>query len=216
MLNNLFLPLWEVSINPASDPILDNFLGKHMSGFDCVDNEANPDPPFDDTPPSEWKVKENPPYSYWMYYLWANITVLNMYRAQHHRSTFDYRPHCGEAGATEHLGSCFLLANAINHGINANKNPAVPATLTHYLTSHVLHNNSHHQLLHQHHAHPPTMYYPVGQGLGTRIGQCTVSLLLCSKRQVIQTAADTVDSHNWPYPRCRNHLNHHTHTTHAR
>eukprot|EP00667_Euglena_gracilis_P000451 EG_transcript_451 len=125
LLENIFMPLWEVSIDPRIDPILDNFLAHHMSGFDCVDNEATPDMPFPEAPPSEWVQEVNPPYGFWMYYLWANITVLNMFRSTHGRSTFSFRPHCGEAGAVDHLASCFLLANAINHGINAIKNPAV-------------------------------------------------------------------------------------------
>ena len=43
-------------------------------------------------------------------------------------STFDFRPHCGEAGSTDHLAACYLTADAINHGITLRKSPPL-----HYL-----------------------------------------------------------------------------------
>lgn len=30
--------------------------------------------------PDEWTDNENPPYSYYLYYMFANITVLNHFR----------------------------------------------------------------------------------------------------------------------------------------
>lgn len=38
-------------------------------------------------------------------------------------NTFEYRPHCGEAGDVEHLAACFLLADQINHGLLLRKVP---------------------------------------------------------------------------------------------
>ena len=38
-------------------------------------------------------------------------------------STFEFRPHCGEAGAPEHLVAAYLLADKINHGIVLRKIP---------------------------------------------------------------------------------------------
>ena len=35
------------------------------------------------------------------------------------------RPHCGEAGDTDHLTSAFLLAHSISHGILLRKVPAL-------------------------------------------------------------------------------------------
>jgi len=32
-------------------------------------------------------------------------------------NTFQFRPHCGEAGDVDHLISTFLLAHQINHGM---------------------------------------------------------------------------------------------------
>eukprot|EP00906_Rhabdomonas_costata_P018325 RCo026762 len=126
LLENFFLPLWEVSMDPNSNPILEHFLSRHMSGFDCVDNESNIDPPFPlNTPPHEWTSEEGPPYNYWMYYLWANLVPLNMFRARCGRTTFSFRPHCGESGSMNHLLPAFLFCDGIAHGINMRHNPSV-------------------------------------------------------------------------------------------
>ncbi|CAM9554260.1 unnamed protein product [Phaeothamnion confervicola] len=63
--------------------------------------------------------------SYWTYYLAANIHSLNRLRHAKGLNTFEYRPHCGEAGDLDHLASCFLLADKINHGIMLRKSPAL-------------------------------------------------------------------------------------------
>lgn len=39
--------------------------------------------------------------------------------------TFVFRPHCGEAGDTDHLTSAFLTAHSISHGILLRKVPAL-------------------------------------------------------------------------------------------
>jgi len=39
--------------------------------------------------------------------------------------TFVFRPHCGEAGDTDHLTSAFLAAHSISHGILLRKVPAL-------------------------------------------------------------------------------------------
>ncbi len=36
-------------------------------------------------------------------------------------STFQFRPHCGEAGSITHLVSAFLTADNISHGLNLKK-----------------------------------------------------------------------------------------------
>jgi AMP deaminase len=53
-----------------------------MSGFDSVDNEDFPERQLTlDLPcPEQWNTDENPPYSYYLYYMWANIITLNQYR----------------------------------------------------------------------------------------------------------------------------------------
>ena len=56
-----------------------------MTGFDSVDDESKPENSmFDiDVPtPDEWSWHENPPYAYYIYYTYANLTVLNQLRAE--------------------------------------------------------------------------------------------------------------------------------------
>ena len=52
-----------------------------------------------DTPPSEYTKKENPPYSYWCYHIYANLYALNRLRESRGLNTFLFKPHCGESGA---------------------------------------------------------------------------------------------------------------------
>lgn len=135
-LQNIFQPLWEASLHPSEHPTLHNFL-KHVSGFDSVDNEATIDIPFTPTSPWAWTSVENPPYNYYLYYLYANIRTLNEFRAARGFSTFSLRPHCGESGSDEHLYGAFLCANSICHGINLRNDP--PMQYLYYLAQIGLH-----------------------------------------------------------------------------
>ena len=92
---------------------------QYVIGFDSVDDESKPENAmFDiDVPvstsnhsnfpetkmivhplqtPDEWTDSENPPYSYYIYYMYANITMLNHLRHERGLNTFVFRPHCGE------------------------------------------------------------------------------------------------------------------------
>lgn len=54
-----------------------------MTGFDSVDDESkHSDHMFSDKSPSPdvWTSEQNPPYSYYLYYMYANIMVLNNLR----------------------------------------------------------------------------------------------------------------------------------------
>mmetsp|Transcript_14246 Transcript_14246/g.36439 ORF Transcript_14246/g.36439 Transcript_14246/m.36439 type:complete len:1280 (+) Transcript_14246:43-3882(+) len=120
VLSNIFEPLFRVTIDPSSNPTLHEFL-KEVSGFDSVDDESKLEVGLTETTwevdPTNWDRPENPPYSYYMYYMWANIQSLNLLRQQKGLNTFDMRPHCGESGDVDHLGSSFLVARGVNHGI---------------------------------------------------------------------------------------------------
>ncbi|KAH9601692.1 Adenosine/AMP deaminase domain [Trypanosoma melophagium] len=135
-LQNIFQPLWEASLHPSEHPLVHHFLN-HMSGFDSVDNEATLDLPFVPTSPWAWTSVENPPYNYYLYYLYANIRTLNEFRASRGFSTFALRPHCGESGSAEHLYGAFLCANSICHGINLRSDP--PMQYLYYLSQIGLH-----------------------------------------------------------------------------
>ena len=129
MMENIFKPLFDVSIDPQSDLPLHYFL-QTMVGFDSVDDESRPESGMISQEsrlpsPKDWTKAENPPYGYWMYYMYANICTLNKLRAARGLCTFQFRPHCGEAGDICHLVSSYLLAHQINHGILLRKNPGL-------------------------------------------------------------------------------------------
>jgi len=125
MLTNIFEPLFTVTLDPASNPELDNFLNV-ITGFDCVDDESKLERSTSALPiPSEWDLPENPPYSYWIYYIYANLYTLNALRRRLGLSEFLFRPHAGEAGDFNNLAATFLCANGINHGILLRKAPTL-------------------------------------------------------------------------------------------
>lgn len=125
LLTNIFLPLWQASIDPEKHPFLNYFLA-HVSGFDLVDNESERETDsLINTSPSQWTSVENPPFMYWLYYMWANITSLNRYRAARGLTTFSLRPHAGESGDPGHMAEAFLVADGVNHGINLKDTPVL-------------------------------------------------------------------------------------------
>ena len=133
MLCHIFEPLFAVTLDPSSDPALHAFLSL-VVGFDSVDDESKPEPRAGDdaTPPPEaWRGAAQPSYAYQSYYLAANLAVLNKLRASRGMTTFSYRPHCGEAGDTDHLAAAFLTAESVNHGINLRR--STPLQYLYYL-----------------------------------------------------------------------------------
>ncbi|CAH1112398.1 unnamed protein product [Psylliodes chrysocephalus] len=128
VIDNIFLPLFEVTANPSSHPELHNFL-QYVIGFDSVDDESKPErnPLFDkDTPtPEKWTDEENPNYAYYLYYMYANLTVLNHFRNDKGLHTFVLRPHCGEAGPVQHLVCGYMLSENISHGLLLRKVPVL-------------------------------------------------------------------------------------------
>ncbi|CAB4061385.1 AMPD [Lepeophtheirus salmonis] len=110
ILDNLFRPLFEVTKDPSSHPELHRFC-QHIIGFDSVDDESKPENPlFDrDVPtPDQWCDDENPPYAYYLYYMYANITILNHFR----------RP-------VQHLVAGFMMCESIAHGLLLRKVPVL-------------------------------------------------------------------------------------------
>ncbi|KAI4869297.1 AMP deaminase [Hypoxylon rubiginosum] len=124
VVKNVFQPLFEVTKNPDSHPKLHIFL-QRVIGFDSVDDESKVERRlYKKFPvPKEWDSKQNPPYSYWIYYLFANMTSLNFWRRQRGFNTFLLRPHCGEAGDSEHLAVALLCSHSISHGLLLRKVP---------------------------------------------------------------------------------------------
>lgn len=126
IVRNLFEPLFEVTKDPSSHPKLHAFL-QRVVGFDSVDDESKADRRYVKKfpAPSDWTAPNNPPYSYYIYYLFANIASLNNWRAKRGFNTFVLRPHSGEAGNPEHLISAFIAAEGISHGILLRKLPYI-------------------------------------------------------------------------------------------
>lgn len=93
-----------------------------------MDDESKPENPLFDqsvSPPADWTDDENPPYGYYMYYMYSNITVLNQFRKEQGLNTFVIRPHCGEAGPIQHLVTGFMLSENISHGLLLRKVPVL-------------------------------------------------------------------------------------------
>jgi AMP deaminase len=121
---NVFKPLFEVTKDPNSHPKLHIFL-QRVIGFDSVDDESKVERRlYRKFPvPREWNTSQNPPYSYWIYYLFANIASLNVWRKHRGFNTFLLRPHCGEAGDPDHLAAAVLCCHSISHGLLLRKVP---------------------------------------------------------------------------------------------
>ncbi|EKE37441.1 hypothetical protein ENUP19_0253G0036 [Entamoeba nuttalli] len=118
-LRNIFKPCFEATLHPEQHPNLAKFLS-NCGAFDCASEELLHEEEIDPRniiTPDEWNMDENPPYEYYLYYLYANITVLNGFRKEKKLNTFDFRPHCGQAGDRMHGAAAFLTANSITHGV---------------------------------------------------------------------------------------------------
>jgi AMP deaminase len=127
IIDNIFLPLFQATNNPAAHPELHKFL-QYVIGFDSVDDESKPENPLFDSDvsvPGDWTEDENPPYAYYIYYMYANMTMLNHFRREQGLNTFVLRPHCGEAGPVQHLVCGFLMAENISHGLLLRKVPVL-------------------------------------------------------------------------------------------
>uniref|UniRef100_A0A665WQ66 AMP deaminase n=1 Tax=Echeneis naucrates TaxID=173247 RepID=A0A665WQ66_ECHNA len=127
ILENIFLPLFEATVNPQKHRAIHVFL-KYVTGFDSVDDESKHSDhmfSYKSPKPEAWTMDENPPYTYYLFYMYANIMVLNNLRKERGLNTFQFRPHCGEAGSITHLVSAFLTADNISHGLNLKKSPVL-------------------------------------------------------------------------------------------
>eukprot|EP00794_Sanderia_malayensis_P011005 gene11005-12168_t len=110
-----------------SHPELHRFL-KQVIGFDSVDDESKPEDLMftkASPKPQNWTDGNNPPYAYYLYYMYSNMVVLNHLRRERGFNTFNLRPHCGEAGPVHHLVTAFMLAENISHGLLLRKIPAL-------------------------------------------------------------------------------------------
>ncbi|KAG5299271.1 AMP deaminase [Histoplasma capsulatum G186AR] len=124
VIRNVYQPLFEVTKDPSTHPKLHIFL-QRVVGFDSVDDESKPERRlYRKFPiPKQWNTNQNPPYSYWIYFMFANMVSLNTWRKNRGFNTFVLRPHCGEAGDPDHLAAAVLCCYGISHGILLRKVP---------------------------------------------------------------------------------------------
>ena len=55
---------------------------RYVIGFDSVDDESKPENPLFDRdvpPPDQWTDDENPPYAYYIYYMYVNFDTFHVY-----------------------------------------------------------------------------------------------------------------------------------------
>lgn len=68
---------WHLTLSPLY------ISGGQVDGFDSVDDESKPEHHIfnlDSPLPGAWLEEDNPPYAYYLYYMYANMTVLNHLR----------------------------------------------------------------------------------------------------------------------------------------
>lgn len=117
MLENIFAPLFEATLYPERKPKLAEAL-KHIVGIDSVDDEGATEEACGCQRPHMWTSPKNPAYWWQLYFLWANLEVLNSLRRAKGLNTIAFRPHAGETGNPLNLACTYLLSESIAHGIN--------------------------------------------------------------------------------------------------
>lgn len=120
MLENIFVPLFEATLYPDQHPEIAEAL-QHIVGFDSVDDEGALEESCGCQRPHEWTTEKNPSYWWQLYFLWANLEVLNRLRSARGLNTLAFRPHAGETGDPMHLAATYMLCQSINHGISLDK-----------------------------------------------------------------------------------------------
>ena len=116
MLENIFVPLFNATLHPDDHPEIAEAM-KHIVGFDSVDDEGCLEEMCGSERPQDWTSSKNPSYACQLYYIWANMEVLNRLRSARGLNTFAFRPHAGETGDPMHLAATYILCQSINHGI---------------------------------------------------------------------------------------------------
>ncbi|KAI5147680.1 uncharacterized protein NESG_00299 [Nematocida ausubeli] len=116
----------EEGTEPGKDTIIDRFMSE-VVGFDSVDDESvkTKRNSSEKDPPSMWSHMDNPPYSYYIYYMYYYTALINRLRVSRKKAPLAFRPHSGESGETDHLVYSFLTAKSIAHGVKLRKSPVL-------------------------------------------------------------------------------------------
>ena len=73
-----------------------------------MDDESKPEDLIftsDSPEPDQWTSPDNPPYSYWLFYMYANLVVLNNFRRSVTSSTIQF-PHFNDKASGPLLSLC--------------------------------------------------------------------------------------------------------------
>lgn len=116
MIENIFIPLFEATLHPQDHPEIAEAM-KHIVAFDSVDDEGTPEDVCSCQKPHEWTSRKTPSYWWQLFFIWANLEVLNSLRSERGLNTYAFRPHAGETGDPMHLAATYMLCTSINHGI---------------------------------------------------------------------------------------------------
>ena len=114
MIENLFVPLFEATLDPDGHPEVAEAM-KHIVGFDSVDDEGALEESCSCHRPHQWTSPRNPAYWWQLYFLWANLEVLNRLRQALGLNTFSFRPHAGETGTYSFASTTALEEFACSH-----------------------------------------------------------------------------------------------------
>ena len=136
-MQNVFQRFFDATLRPEQYETVAAFL-REVVAFDSVDDESAQDDLVLDATVSPQGVFPNAfateiengycgkiPYSFYLYYMWANLATLNRLRKSKGLNVFALRPHCGEAGPLHHLSSAYLLADSVCHGIRLRDSPVL-------------------------------------------------------------------------------------------
>lgn len=135
-LDLVFRPLFDVSINPEIDVNLHFFLTKVASISLLSGHHQHDERTLFDIqklrPPKRWTTSENPPYSYYLYYIFINLTSLNHFRKGRRLPTLTLRSFAASQSdqvglglITESLATSFLLSKDIINGEQLRNHPVL-------------------------------------------------------------------------------------------
>jgi AMP deaminase len=136
-LDNLFLPLFEVTRDPASHPELAAVL-PYISGVYIPHvQQHSGDSKVEHISPLSFNKPDQPPLTYFLYYLWANLYSLNAFRKSKCQHTLTLRATTDAAAHSNTKATLFALTSVIHNADLVLRNAPVLTYLC-YLSQHSL------------------------------------------------------------------------------
>eukprot|EP01080_Neovahlkampfia_damariscottae_P012344 gene12344-6016_t len=123
-LSVIFKPLFDVTLDPSSDPKLASYL-LHCVSFGIASMESSFKVDENkNVSPADWTSETEPDYDYYSYYIFANLKNLNTLRIQRSLNPLKFKPTSG-GNVRLHLATSFLLCSSIHNGILLAHSPAL-------------------------------------------------------------------------------------------